>query len=291
VETVKLPDGRQLMYAVWGDARGTPVFSLHGTPGCRLNRYPDEQRLSAAGIRLITYDRPGYGRSDRHPGRQVVSCVADVEAIANALRLDRFAVTGGSGGGPHALAVAARLPERVTRVRCAVGLAPYGASGLDWFAGMDPENVKEFGWALAGEEELHRQLTREAADMVARVAQDPAKVLGADWELAESDHAVLANPLVQGVMREAVPETVARGVWGWVDDDLAFLRPWGFDLGEISVPVEIRYGMQDVLVPAQHGRWLGEHVPGATVVAETGEGHLPDPDTVLNLLRSLTKAP
>jgi pimeloyl-ACP methyl ester carboxylesterase len=290
VRTVELPDGRQLMYAVWGDARGTPVFSLHGTPGCRLNRYPDEQRLSAAGIRLITYDRPGYGRSDRHPGRQVVSCVADVEAIANALRLDRFAVTGGSGGGPHALAVAARLPERVMRARCAVGFAPYGASGLDWFAGMDPENVKEFGWALAGEEELHRQLTREAADMVARVAQDPANVLGADWELAESDHAVLANPLVQGVMREAVPETVARGVWGWVDDDLAFLRPWGFDLGEISVPVEIRYGMQDVLVPAQHGRWLGEHVPAASVVAETG-GHLPDPDTLLNLLRSLTEAP
>src|SRR6185369_2914402 len=119
--------------------------------------------------RVITYDRPGYGRSDRHPGRQVASCVADVAAIADAVGVDRFAVSGASGGGP---------PDRVTRALCSVGFAPYGAQGLDWYAGMDPENVKEFGWALAGEAELHRELTREAADMVARVEHDPARMLG-----------------------------------------------------------------------------------------------------------------
>ena len=287
METIKQADGRQLAYAVWGDPGGFPVVVLHGTPGCRLNRYPDERALAAAGIRVITYDRPGYGRSDRDAGRQVASCVADVAAIADALDVDRFAVSGASGGGPHALAVAAGLPERVTRARCAVGFAPYGAPGLDWYAGMDPENVKEFGWTLAGEAELHRELTREAADMVARVAQDPTRMLGDDWELAEADQAVLADPLVQQVTREAVPESVGAGVWGWVDDDLAFVRPWGFELTDIGVPVEIRYGLADVLVPAGHGRWLGEHVPGASVAVEAGAGHLADPPTVLALLRSL----
>jgi pimeloyl-ACP methyl ester carboxylesterase len=224
VETIEQADGRQLAYAVWGDPAGSPVVVLHGTPGCRLNRYPDERALAAAGIRVITYDRPGYGRSDRHPGRQIASCVADVAAIADAVGVDRFAVSGASGGGPHALAVAAGLPDRVTRACCAVGFAPYGAPGLDWYAGMDPENVKEFGWTLAGEAELHRELARAAADMVARVAQDPTRMLGDDWDLAEADQAVLADPLVHQVTREAVPESVATGVWGWVDDDLAFVR-------------------------------------------------------------------
>jgi pimeloyl-ACP methyl ester carboxylesterase len=155
---------------------------------------------------------------------------------------------------------------------------------------MDPENVKEFGWTLDGEAVLHRELTREAADMVARVAQDPTRLLGDDWELAEADQAVLADPLVQQVNREAVPESVATGVWGWVDDDLAFVRPWGFELADIIVPVEIRYGLADVLVPAGHGRWLGENVPGASVAVETGAGHLADPPTVLALLRSLAPA-
>ncbi len=127
METIEQADGRQLAYAVWGDPAGFPVVVLHGTPGCRLNRYPDEQALAAAGIRVITYDRPGYGGSDRDPGRQVAGCVADVAAIADAVGVDRFAVSGGSGGGPHALAVAAGLPDRVTRAGCAVGFAPYGA--------------------------------------------------------------------------------------------------------------------------------------------------------------------
>jgi pimeloyl-ACP methyl ester carboxylesterase len=127
VETIEQAGGRRLAYAVWGDPAGFPIVVLHGTPGCRLNRYPDENALAAAGIRVITYDRPGYGRSDRDPGRQVVNCVADVTAIADAAGVDRFAISGASGGGPHTLAVAAGLPDRVTRARCVVGVAPYGA--------------------------------------------------------------------------------------------------------------------------------------------------------------------
>lgn len=286
-QTTRAADGRTLCFAEWGDPDGFPVFALHGTPGGRLNRHFDESRYAAAGARVITYDRPGYGRSDRHPGRVVVDCVADVVAIAEALGIDRFSVTGGSGGGPHALAVAARLPDRVVRARCAVGCAPYPAEGLDWFEGMDPINVTEFGWALEGEATLVPNIERELAEMAARVAEDPSKLLGDDVDLAEADRAVLARGEIGAVIREAIEDLARGGAWGWVDDDLAFTKPWGFDVSEITVPVEVRFGVKDVLVPAAHGWWLGEHVPGARVVAEDGEGHLGDPDRVVELTRWL----
>lgn len=286
-QTTKGADGRTLCFAEWGDPDGFPVFALHGTPGGRLNRHFDESRYAEAGARVITYDRPGYGRSDRHPGRSVVDCVTDVVAIAEALRIDRFSVTGGSGGGPHALAVAARLPDRVVRARCAVGCAPYPTEGLDWFAGMDPINVTEFGWALEGEATLVPNIERELAEMAARVAEDPSKLLGDDVDLAEADRAVLARGEIGAVIREAIEDLARGGAWGWVDDDLAFTKPWGFDVSEITVPVEVRFGVKDVLVPAAHGWWLGEHVPGARVVAEDGEGHLGDPDRVVELTRWL----
>ena len=286
-KVIVTPDGRELAYAQWGDPGGFPVFSLHGTPGCRLNRHPDNEAIAGAGVRLITYDRPGFGRSARRKGRRVVDCADDVATIADAEGIGRFAVTGGSGGAPHALAVAARLPERVTRARCDSGCAPVGAEGLDWFAGMDPENVKEFGWALGGEDVLHRELSREAEQMLARVERDPSAVLGDGWDLSDADQAVLGDPVVQRVFLEAIPEWFAQGLWGWADDDLALLAPWGFDLSEITVPVEIRYGPEDVLVPASHGAWLAEHVPGASVAVEPGQGHLATPGKVIELLRSL----
>src|SRR5579863_4019654 len=124
-QSLRLPDGRTMMFAEWGDPDGAPVFALHGTPGCRLNRHPNQELLRSTGARVITYDRPGYGGSDRLAGRRVTDCVADLLAVADALGLERFAVRGGSGGGPHALAVAALAPDRVTRALCSVGAAPY----------------------------------------------------------------------------------------------------------------------------------------------------------------------
>ncbi|MBI1377574.1 MAG: alpha/beta fold hydrolase [Frankiales bacterium] len=285
--TLTLPDGRTLCYAEWGDPQGFPVVAIHGTPGGRLNRHPDDAIRVAAGVRMITYDRPGYGASTRHEGRRVVDCVADVAALADHLGIERFAVTGASGGGPHCLAVAARLPERVVRTRCVVGVAPYGVADLDFFAGMDPLNVTEFGWALEGVERLVPELERELREMADRVALDPALLLGEDWGLDDADRAVLGREDVAEVTREATEDLARGGVWGWVDDDLAFTRPWGFDVGEIAVPVEVRYGARDVLVPAAHGAWLGRHVPGATVVVEEDSGHLGDPDEVATLLRWL----
>jgi pimeloyl-ACP methyl ester carboxylesterase len=286
-QSIVMADGRSVCFAQWGDPVGFPVFVLHGTPGGRLQRHPDESRYVEAGAWVITHDRAGYGESDRLPGRSVVDCVGDVAAIADHLGIERFAVSGGSGGGPHSLAVAARLGPRVVRARCVVGVAPYGLPDLDFFRGMDPLNVTEFGWALEGEERLVPELTRELVEMGERVAADPSKLLGDDWALDEADRDVLSRPDMAAMYRESTEDLVRGGVWGWVDDDLAFTKPWGFDLSEIAVPVEVRYGARDVLSPAAHGAWLGRNVPGALVVVEEGEGHMGDPDKVTERMRWL----
>jgi pimeloyl-ACP methyl ester carboxylesterase len=274
--TLQTPDGRQLAYALWGDPDGFPILVLHGTPGCRLERWPDEELFRRLGVFLITHDRAGYGQSTRRPGRRIVDEVDDVAALADHLGLERFGVTGGSGGGAHALACAARLPDRIERAACVVGVAPFGEAGLDreaWLDGMDPENIKEFGWAEAGEDVLTRELEAENAKIMARVAEDPSSVLG-DFELSESDRAELERKERVQVIRESWAEHSVRGVGGWVDDDLAHIEPWGFDVSEISIPVLIRYGATDVLVPPAHGEWLAAHVPGAVVKVEQEAGHL-----------------
>ena len=278
LETIRRPDGRTLACAQWGDPAGTPVFVLHGTPGCRLNRHPDNDKIAATGARVVTYDRPVYGGSDRHRGRSVNDCVADVAALADTLGFDRFAVTGGSGGGPHCLAVAAGLPDRVTRAVCVVGVAPYDLLGDAWLDGMDPENLKEFQWALEGEDRLETELTRESAAMLARIADDPATVLG-DFDLPEEDRAIFARPDIAKVMTEALTECVRTGIWGWADDDIAFTKPWGFDPATITVPTAVWWGSKDVLVPPAHGEWIARTVPDAIPRVDAGGGHLGDPDT------------
>jgi pimeloyl-ACP methyl ester carboxylesterase len=142
-QTVTTTDGRTPMFAEWGDPAGVPVFSLHGAPGSRFARFYDESVYLDVGARVITYDRPGYGGSDRHRGRRIVDCVGDVAAIADELGIERFAVTGGSVGGPHSLAVAARLGDRVTRAACGSGIAPFDTPDFDWFKDLDPLNVQE----------------------------------------------------------------------------------------------------------------------------------------------------
>lgn len=270
------PDGREVAFAVWGDPAGFPVLALHGTPGCRLQRWPDEEVYRGLGVCVVTHDRAGYGRSSRRPGRRVVDEVDDVRLIADELGFEQFGVTGGSGGGPHALACAARLPDRVPRAVCAVGITPYGPPGLApdaWLAGMDPENVREFHLALDGEEALVPELERSQAKMEARVAVDPSSVLD-DFELSDSDRAQLARPEIVQIIRESTAESAVNGVYGWADDDLAFTQPWGFDVSEITVPVLVRYGSTDVLVPRAHGDWLAAHVPGSIVKVDDAAGHL-----------------
>ena len=274
--TLETPDGRELAFALWGDRDGFPMLVLHGTPGCRLERWPNEDVYRQLGVLVVTHDRAGYGRSTRRPGRRVVDEVDDVVALADHLGLDRFGVTGTSGGGAHALACAALVPDRVMRASCVVGVAPYGSPGLEhdaWLDGMDPENVKEFGWAMEGEDVLLRELEAENARIAVRVAEDPAAVLEA-FDLSESDRAELARKERAQIIRESWAEHSALGVGGWADDDLAHLRPWGFDLERISIPVLVKYGATDVLGPPAHGEWLSAHVPGCLVKVDGAAGHI-----------------
>jgi pimeloyl-ACP methyl ester carboxylesterase len=270
---IKASDGRTLAVAEWGDPNGIGLFALHGTPGGRIGYWMDPGIYARYGLRRLTVDRPGYGESTRHAGRSIADFVPDVETIADELGIDRFAVTGGSGGGPHALAVAALLPDRVLRCLADVSIAPYGADGLDFLAGMNEGNVNEFGAALEGEDALRTLLIRERSTTLQRLAENRTDFLGDDYEMSEPDREQMARHLTR--IKHHFVSCLAPGVDGWVDDDLAFTRPWGFDVGDIRVPVLLSYGRADNLVPSAHGDWLAAHIPGATVDV-TDVGHLGD---------------
>lgn len=283
-----LPDGRQGAYCDGGDPAGYPVIALHGTPGCRFSRWPDEAVYARAGVRYITPDRAGYGQASRNAGRTIADEAADVLAVADALGLERFAVTGGSGGGPASLACGALLPGRVERVACQSGLAPYGPGGLphdQWIAGQTAENIEEIEWALAGQETLIRGLTARQCDMEHRVAADPAALFGAD--IADADRQFLQQPEVAERFKQIIAEQAAHGVDGWIDDTLAQMRSWGFGPHEVTVPVLLTYGLADAFVPAQHGRWLADHLQTAQVEVSPEGGHLlADPET--EIMHALT---
>jgi pimeloyl-ACP methyl ester carboxylesterase len=278
MQTVPAADGRTLAIAECGDPDGFPVFLLHGTPGSRIAGQGDASVYADVGARVITYDRPGYGGSDRFRGRRVVDCIADVVAIADSLGIERFGVTGRSWGGPHSLAVAARLPKRVTRAACVAGVAPFDLPGFDWFAGMDAVNIDEIGWALEGENVLARELERMTTAWLKRLADDPSKA--GEVEFSEADRAVMANPKRQEMVRHMLNEAFRQGVCGYVDDALCLIQPWGFDVPEIRVPTRIDYGLTDVLVPRQHGEWLAHNVPNAEVVIDEQGGHFSAPNVV-----------
>jgi pimeloyl-ACP methyl ester carboxylesterase len=288
-----LADGRRSAYCDGGDPAGYPVIALHGTPGCRFSRWPDESVYVRAGVRYITPDRAGYGQAARNAGRTVADEVSDVLAVADALGLERFAVAGGSGGGPPALACGALRPDRVERVACHSGLAPYGPGGLphdQWIAGQTAENVEEIDWALTDAETLTRGLAARQRDMEHRLVSDPAALFGDD--IAEVDREFLARPEVIEASTRIIAEQAAHGVYGSVDDILAQLRPWGFEPDEVAVPVLLTYGLADAFVPAQHGRWLARHLPAAQVEVSAEGGHLlADPEAEIMHALSWLRAP
>lgn len=292
---ITTPDGRQLGVAEYGPADGTPLFSLHGTPGARYGGAPPENPdlFEQIGVRVIGYDRPGYGLSTRHPGRRVADAAADLSTVADHLGVDRFAVEGGSGGGPHCLAVATLLPDRVTRAAAVVSVAPFGPAGLEreeWLAGQTQGNVEEFTAALSGEAASRKLTERLATEMLAQVEVDPANFLGDAYELADGDRALLADPRRHERTARMVQECLRTGVDGWVDDVLAFVTPWGFDVHDLRVPVMVWFGMDDTLVPPAHGEWLARSIPGAAAVRMTG-GHLELAHRIEDLLRWLVGGP
>jgi pimeloyl-ACP methyl ester carboxylesterase len=270
IDHVLLPDGRRLDMRVSGPAEGVPLVFHHGTPGAAMPLRVIERAAHERGLRLVTSSRPGYGDSTRRPGRSVVDVVEDTVSLLEAIGADRCVVAGWSGGGPHALACAARLPEAAAVVVIA-GVAPYDAAGLDWMAGMGEDNVTEFSAALAGEHELRSFLDQlrphlkevDAAGIISSLAS----------LLPEVDRAVLTDEFGED-MAASFHEALRTGVDGWVDDDLAFMKSWGFELAEVSAPTMIWQGTEDLMVPFAHGQWVASKLPGASVHLEHGEGHL-----------------
>jgi pimeloyl-ACP methyl ester carboxylesterase len=268
---VKTSDGRTLAVAEWGDPAGLPLIAMHGTPGGRISYWEDPTIYARHGLRRITYDRPGYGESSRLAGRTVADVIADVEAIAAQLGIERFAVTGGSGGGPHALATAALMGDRVIRALIASSPAPIDADGLDWTAGQTEGNVAEWRAATDGEAAIRALTEPEREVTLARLREGRTDFLGDSYEMSEADQAQIAKHL--SLIADHFLNALAPGVDGWVDDDIAFVTPWGFDVSTIRVPVYLTYGRVDTLVPPAHGDWLAARIPNVEVHA-TDVGHL-----------------
>jgi pimeloyl-ACP methyl ester carboxylesterase len=270
LDHVRLPDGRRLDLRVSGPADGFPLMFHHGTPGAAIPPRALERAAHRRGLRLVTTSRPGYGDSSRQPGRVVADVVADTAAVLAAIGAERCLVAGWSGGGPHALACGARLGAAAA-VLVIAGVAPHEADGLDWTGGMGQENIAEFSAAVRGEDTLRSYLLREHEQLKSITAADIATSL--DTVLPDVDRAALTGEFAED-MAASFREVVRTGAQGWLDDDLAFVSPWGFDLEEISVPVMIWQGSADLMVPFPHGQWLASRLPAASAHLQPGEGHL-----------------
>ncbi len=264
-------NGRTLAVLEAGDESGRAVVAIHGTPGSGLPWRGLVEDAEARGIRLLAYDRPGYGGSDPHPGRTVADAAGDVGAIADALGIDRFAVEGGSGGGPHTLACAALLPERVVAAASLAGVAPYPAEGLDWLDGMGQDNLDEFAATIAGRETLERYLRKQADALLGAEPDAIADTLRS--LLSPPDAAVLTGEFAE-YLAESTRRAISERLDGWIDDDFVFVNPWGFELDEIRVPVRLLHGAQDRFVPIAHGEWLAERIPGVDAHLAAEDGHL-----------------
>jgi pimeloyl-ACP methyl ester carboxylesterase len=269
--TVTTPDGRDLRICEGGPQDGPVVIVHNGTPMSRLLFRPNVEDAEGRGLRLVGYDRPGYGGSSRHAGRSVADAAADVEAIADALGAERFATWGISGGGPHVLACAALLPDRVVAAASLASVAPYDAEGLDWFEGMGEANVTEFNLALQGREQLEPFLRREREEMLAAGPEGVAEALRT--LLTPVDRAVLTGETAEYLFAAFRLGSGDR-LDGWVDDDLAFAKPWGFELGAIRVPVLLWQGAQDKFVPFAHGEWLAHRIPTVDAHLSSDDGHV-----------------
>jgi pimeloyl-ACP methyl ester carboxylesterase len=270
-QAVRLADGRTLRIQDSGATEAPTVVFFHGTPGCGLLHDRWLAAAAATGLRLLAYDRPGYGGSAPQPDRSVADAAADVAAIADRLQVGRFAVWGASGGGPHALACAALLPDRVVAAAVAASPAPYDAPGLDWFAGMPEMDIQRFKLALAGRDALQPVLAQSAQ---AFVAADPAQLIALPGPvLSPPDRAVFDTDLAAFLLA-VFRDGLAAGAEGWVEDDLAFVAPWGVALDMVRVPVAVWHGEQDLGVPAAHGRWLAGAIPGAELRLLADDGHV-----------------
>jgi pimeloyl-ACP methyl ester carboxylesterase len=264
-------EGRLVAVVEDGDPDGRAVLVHAGTPLSRLLYAPDVALAKRQGIRLISYDRPGYGSSAPRSGRSVGDCAEDVRTIAAALGVEQLGVWGISGGGPHALACAALLEGLVVAVASLASLAPYGAPGLDYFAGMGELNVEDIRMSL-----------EDPVAARAKAELDREEYLAADaTELTQSMRTLL-TPTDAGAftgefgehLAASIHQALAPGVEGWWDDGVALVTPWGFELDSITTPVLLHHGREDRFVPFGHGEWLAKQIPGVRAELTDDDGHL-----------------
>jgi len=264
-----LPDGRVLDVQVSGPVDGTLLIWHHGTPGCSYQGGEKQRILHSHGVRFASYTRAGAAGSTRNKGRSVADVAADMAAIADHLGADTFLTGGQSGGGPHALATGALLPDRVLAVLAVCSAKPY-VGQPDFLDGMGADNVEEFSLALEGEEALLPFLQKERAGILDADAEGVIRTL--DSLLPDVDRAVLTSEVGEDIIRNL--QGGVDELYGWLDDDLAFTKDWGFPLDDIRVPTYVWQGTADLMVPFHHGEWLAANVPGAVAHLENGEGHL-----------------
>jgi pimeloyl-ACP methyl ester carboxylesterase len=253
---VGLTDGRLLTaYDSGSGGSGQPtVVWHHGSPQTGALLPPLLSATADRGLRLVSYARPSYRGSTPRPGRDVASAADDVAQLADALGIDRFAVMGASGGGPHALACAALLPGRVTGVVTLAGLAPY-TEEFDWYAGMCTEG----GLRSAA-------LGRDARALHAETAEfDLESFTAADWAALEGEWTSLG---------EDAQRAGQAGPDGLIDDDVAFAKLWGFDLGQVETPALLVHGGQDRVVPPSHSDWMLRQLPASELWFRPTAGHI-----------------
>jgi pimeloyl-ACP methyl ester carboxylesterase len=232
------------------------VFWHHGTPNIGSPPQPLLETSARLGIRWISYDRPGYGGSTRQPGRTTGSVAADAAVVADALGVGSFAVMGYSGGATFALACAALLSDRVVGAVGFSPLAPYSAEGLDWFAGMGPSGVASLTAATLG---LSAKESFEATN-------------DAEPDFVPADLTVLSG--AWGWLGTVAGPAMAGGPGGLIDDDIAYVSAWGFDVAQIGVPVLLAHGDSDRIVPSTHSVWLADHCSTAELRRFPDDGHL-----------------
>jgi pimeloyl-ACP methyl ester carboxylesterase len=254
---VRLADGRVLRVHDSDGEHASDALTLvwhHGSPQTGALLEPLLRAAAARGIRLLSYGRPSYGGSSPNPGRDVASAGTDVAQLVDALGVDRFAAMGASGGAPHALACAAALPDRVTGVVCVAGLAPF-TDDFDWYAGM----VSDGGLRAA----ITGRAGRER--FAATDEFDENSFTPADWAALDGEWATLGADA--GRAGAAGPE-------GLIDDDLAFVSPWGFDVAQLAPPVLLVHGGQDRVVPPAHADWLVANCRSAELWSRPRDGHI-----------------
>ena len=276
---LQLPDGRMLAWRWWGEPGSTPILRLQGTPGSRLFRHPDPGIQRSLGVRYLMADRPGFGGSTRLPGRGVADISEDLAALLDHHQLGRVPVMGTSGGGPHALAIAARHPERITAVSVIAGASP-----------LEPGEVSRLGWANAagyaaaerGWEALH-ELEVEVRGRI--LGEEGMAGIGSD--LPAEDRAIMQDPAWQSMGRAQTAEALRQGAEGWTDESMALHHDWDFDLEAVEATVTWWHGDDDVNAPLAAARRAAARLRRADLRVWHHEGHFASVTHEAEIVREL----